>query len=291
MVIIMKINQSENSVIISGIKDFNPKHTFLCGQCFRWNEEADSSFTGVAFSKVVNISCKDDEVTIKNITLAEYESQWKHYLDLDTDYNYIKSTFSSDEHVKKAQDFGWGIKILNQEIFECLISFIISTQNAIPRIKKIVSKLSEMYGSKIEYLGKTFYAFPTLEQLQSVSVESLAPLKAGYRAQYIVDAVQKLSSGEVKLADISSMPYEAAKAELMKIRGVGPKVADCVLLFSAGKKEAFPVDVWVKRTMQALYLGDGATQKQIEEFAANHFGTYAGVAQQYLFYYARENKL
>lgn len=287
----MEITQKDNSVIIKGISDFNPVHTFMCGQCFRWDEEADGSFTGIAFSKAVNISCADDTITIKNITLSEYESQWKHYLDLDTDYTKIKNTLKTDKNVNTAMEFGWGIKILNQEIFECLISFIISTQNAIPRIKKIVAGLSQMYGKKIEFNGKTYHAFPTLSELSGIKEEDLAPLRAGYRAGYIVDAVSKLSSGEVALNKISSMSYNDAKGELMKIKGVGPKVADCVLLFSAGKKEAFPIDVWVKRTVQMLYLGDSATQKQIESFASEHFGAYAGVAQQYLFYYARENKL
>lgn len=287
----MEIISENNSVVIKGITDFNPTHTFMCGQCFRWEEESDGSYTGIAFSKPVNISCADSTLVIKNITLSEYESQWKHYLDLDTDYNLIKNTFVSDANVKTAMDFGWGIKILNQEIFECLISFIISTQNAIPRIKKIVQKLSEMYGKKTEYNGKEYFAFPTLAELSHITEQDLAPLRAGYRAGYIVDAVSKLSSGEVSLNKIPSMSYQDAKSELMKIKGVGPKVADCVLLFSGGKKEAFPIDVWVKRTMQSLYLGDDASQKKIEQFASSHFGAYAGVAQQYLFYYARENNL
>ncbi len=287
----MKITEKNNSVILENVNHFYPEHTFLCGQCFRWDEEYDGSFTGVAFSKVVNISMKERNVIIKNITLDEFESQWKYYLDFDTDYKLIKDGFKHDDNVRKAMDFGWGIRILNQEIFECLISFIISTQNTIPRIKKIVSKLSEMYGSEIEYCGRSYYAFPTIEQLCGVTKESLADLKAGYRADYIVDAVNKISSGEVNIDLITELSYEEAKSELMKIKGVGPKVADCVLLFSANKKEAFPIDVWVKRTMQTLYLSSDSSVKEIEKFASEYFGKYAGVAQQYLFYYSRENKL
>lgn len=287
----MKIIEEKNCIILQDVDHFSPEHTFLCGQCFRWDEEIDGSFTGVAFSKVVNISLKDNAVVIKNITLDEFKSQWKYYLDLDTDYGHIKYGFKDDQNVKKAMEFGWGIRILNQEIFECLISFIISTQNAIPRIKKIVSKLSEMYGTKLEYSGREYYAFPNIEQLRGITKESLSELKAGYRADYIVDAVEKITSGEVRINDILSLSYEDAKKELMKIKGVGPKVADCVLLFSANKKEAFPIDVWVKRTMQTLYLSETSSVKEIEEFASSHFGQYAGVAQQYLFYYSRENKL
>lgn len=287
----MNIYECDNSVIIEGIKDFNPKHTFLCGQCFRWDENSDGSFTGIAFSKPVNISCTEDSITIRNITLSEFNGQWKNYLDLDSDYNLIKQSVALDDNLRNAIDFGWGIKILNQELFECLISFIISTQNAIPRIKKIVEKLSEMYGDKVEYDNRVFYAFPTAEQLRDVSEEALSPLKAGYRAAYIIDAVNKILSGEVCLDNLHTLAYEDAKRELMKIRGVGPKVADCVLLFALHKKEAFPIDVWVKRTMQNLYLDENANEKSIQKFASEYFGAYAGVAQQYLFYYSRENKL
>lgn len=291
LVIQMKATETNNAVIIEGISDFSPEHTFMCGQCFRWEAEPDGSYTGIAFSKPVNISCSDGIAVIKNITLSEYENQWKHYLDLDTDYSKIKKAVSHDDSVRKAIDFGWGIRILNQEIFECLISFIISTQNAIPRIKKIVAALSQMYGEKKEFDNRVYYAFPTAEQLSDITEADLAPLRAGYRAAYIVDAVQKVKSGEVDICSLSSMSYQDAKNELMKIKGVGPKVADCVLLFSSGKKEAFPIDVWVKRTVQTLYLDNKATTKQIERFASEYFGAYAGVAQQYLFYYSRENNL
>ncbi len=287
----MEIHSENNKIKLSGINDFNPTHTFMCGQCFRWEEEADNSYTGIAFSKVVNIKYDDGTVIIDNVTVDEFNRYWKHYLDFDSDYNLIKQSVCLDENVSKAIDFGWGIKILNQEIFECLISFIISTQNTIPRIQKIVNRLSQMYGKKLEYNGKTYYAFPTLEELSGVDEKQLSELKAGYRAAYIVDAVTKLKNGEVDLSFIKNMSYQDAKKELMKIRGVGPKVADCVLLFSAEKKEAFPIDVWVKRTVQSLYLNDKASVKEIEKFASDYFGSYAGVAQQYLFYYSRENKL
>ena len=287
----MKITPKNNSVIIENISDFDPSHTFMCGQCFRWDKEDDGSYTGVAFSKPVNISCEKNTLVIKNITPDEFNSQWKYYLDLETDYNTIKNFLSFDQNVKTAMDFGWGIKILNQEIFECLISFIISTQNAIPRIKKIVSALSQRYGKKLEFGGKTYYAFPSIDELSGVTEDDLAPLKAGYRAAYIVDAVNKIKSGEVILENLKNLSYTEAKKELMKIKGVGPKVADCVLLFSCCKKEAFPIDVWVKRTVQTLYLNESAKEKEISSFAAEHFGEFAGVAQQYLFYYARENKL
>jgi len=287
----MKTYEKNDCVVIEGVSDFNPVHTFDCGQCFRWEMLSDGSYNGMAFSKPVNVRCENGVIIIKNISLSEFESQWKHYLDLDVDYSSVKKEISVDENVRKAMEFGWGIRILNQEMFECLISFIISTQNAIPRIKKIVAGLCRMYGSAVPWGDEVYYAFPSCEQLSGVTENDLAPLKAGYRAAYIVDAVRKVSSGEIDLGNVKKMPYSEAKKELMKIRGVGPKVADCVLLFSGGMKQAFPIDVWVKRTVQTLYLDDKANEKQISEFAAAHFGKYAGLAQQYLFYYGRENKI
>lgn len=286
MNIMMKNN---TTAVITGVEHFDLTHTFMCGQCFRWYPNEDNSYTGIACGKAVSMQLEGDTLTISNTTLEDVNSIWVDYLDLNRDYSEIKSFYSKDKYVAVAMDFGYGIHILNQDIFECLISFIISTQNQIPRIKKIVAALSQMYGTPQKIGDKTLYAFPTLAQLKHVQPEDLADLKAGYRAGYIVDAVAKLTSGEVDLQKVKALPYAEAKAELMKIRGVGPKVADCVLLFSAGKSEAFPVDVWVQRTMRTLYMDDTATNKQIEKKAAEIFGKYAGFAQQYLFYFAREN--
>lgn len=286
----MKIIMADESTAkIQGVKNFDLTHTFMCGQCFRWFENDDGSYTGIAYGKAVKMTFDGDTLTISNTAYEDVNNIWVKYLDLDRDYDIIKQKYSSDSYVSAAMKFGYGIHILNQDIFECLISFIISTQNQIPRIKKIVSELSRLYGTPIELESETYYAFPTPEQLKSVTADDLAPLKAGYRAGYIVDAVSKVLSGEINLENIKNMAYADAKKELMKIKGVGPKVADCILLFSAEKSEAFPVDVWVQRIMRTLYMDDNATNKQIEQKASELFGEYAGFAQQYLFYYAREN--
>ncbi len=285
----MKYTFCDNKVIITGVSDFYPRHTFDCGQCFRWNEEADGSYTGVAFGKVVNVSCLEDKIIIDNAGEEDFLKTWQKYFDFERDYEAIKKLYVNDSFLNEAIKFGWGIHILNQDIFECLISFIISTQNQIPRIKKIVDELSRLYGDEILYNGKKYYAFPDAKKLKAVKACDLVPLKAGYRADYIVDAVSKVASGEIDLEKVKSMPYKDAKAELMKIRGVGPKVADCVLLFSAGKSEAFPVDVWVKRTMSQRYLKREAKEKEILLYANENFGKYAGFAQQYMFYYSRES--
>lgn len=285
----MKIEMKENTAKITGINNFNLEHTFMCGQCFRWNECPDGTYTGVAHSRAVMMSMEGDSLYIYNTTEDDVNNIWLDYLDLKRDYFEIKKMYENDKYLSRAMDFGYGIHILNQDIFECLISFIISTQNQIPRIKKIVAELCHAYGNECRTDSELLYSFPSARQLEHVTAEKLAFLKAGYRADYIVDAVKKVISGEVDLNAVPKMDYETAKKELMKIKGVGPKVADCVLLFSARKSEAFPVDVWVQRTMRSLYMDETATNKQIEKRAAELFGKYAGFAQQYLFYYAREN--
>ncbi len=285
----MKIEMKENTAKITGINNFNLKHTFMCGQCFRWNEGPDGTYIGVAHSRAVRMSMDGDSLYIYNTTEDDVNNIWLDYLDLKRDYYEIKKMYENDKYLSRAMEFGYGIHILNQDIFECLISFIISTQNQIPRIKKIVAELCHAYGNECQTDSELLYSFPSARQLEHVTAEELTFLKAGYRADYIVDAVKKVISGEVDLNAVPQMDYEAAKKELMKIKGVGPKVADCVLLFSARKSEAFPVDVWVQRTMRSLYMDETATNKQIEKRAAELFGKYAGFAQQYLFYYAREN--
>lgn len=283
--------ESENTVKIYGLAHFHPVHTFLCGQCFRWEQEADESFTGVAYGKVVNIKFQGNDLYIENCTEQEFKEIWADYLGLDDDYESIKNSLMDDEHLIRAMDFGWGIRLLNQEPFECLISFIISTQNQIPRIKKIIKKLCELYGEKISFKDKDYYTFPSIEVLKKLTEEDLAPINAGYRTAYILDAVKKVSSGEIDLEKICSLPTVEARAELMKIKGVGPKVADCTLLFSLRKGDAFPVDVWVQRIVRELYLGKSASLKEISMFASEKFGDLSGIAQQYLFYYAREKGL
>ena len=281
--------QNSDTCVISGISDFDLTHTFDCGQCFRWVKNPDDSYSGVAYGKAVRMSFAGDSLTIYNTNLEDVNSIWLDYLDLNRDYSEVKSLYRNDKYVSRAMDYGYGIHILNQEVFECLISFIISSQNQIPRIKKIVASLCSMYGKECILDGQTLYTFPTLEDMKDITEDDLAPLKAGYRAAYIKDAIDKLSTGEVNLDSVRQLPYKDAKKELMKIKGIGTKVADCILLFSFGMSEAFPVDVWVQRTMRTLYLGEEATNKTIETEAAKLFGKYAGFAQQYLFYYAREN--
>ena len=255
------------------------KKTFECGQCFRFETSGENTFKGVAMGEYVCITQRDGFITFENDVCRE---TWQHFFDMDTDYEKITDELvKSDDIMKTAAEFGKGIHILKQDIFETIISFIISQNNNIPRIKKIINSLCANFGKEITVGDNKYYAFPTAEDLRSATVSDLDVIKAGFRAKYIVDAVEKILSEEVDLKKIDTLSYDEAKNELMKIKGIGPKVADCVLLFGASKYGAFPRDVWVKRVMKSLYNDENAV---IE-------GDYAGIGQQYLFYYARETKL
>ncbi len=287
----MKIVEEDKKLVLTEVCDFNPVHTFMCGQCFRWDQENDG-FLGIAKGKAVFVkSISDTQFEIYNATKADFDEIWQDYFDFSTDYGKIKKALSSDDNLKKAIEFGSGIRILNQDPFECLISFIISTQNSIPRIKKIIAKMSELFGEEITYNGKKYYAFPTCDTLCTLSESDLAPLKVGYRAAYILDAAKKVKSGEVDIYNLYKLDTLSARNELLKIKGVGPKVADCILLFSLKKHEAFPIDVWIGRIMRSIYLDENASMKDILKYSSEKFSSFAGFAQQYLFYYARENKL
>ena len=279
----------KNYVEIKGYdEDFIPQHIFECGQCFRFKKEKDESYTIVAKGKVINISKCDGSIILKNTTDEDVADIWFDYFDLGTDYTAIKTALSVDKHLKKSVVFGNGIRILNQDLWECIISFIISANNNIPRIQGIVERLCERYGEKVIAFDNTYYTFPDVDRLKSVTKDELSFLRAGYRDSYIYDAVSKIANGEICLDKLSDLTTQKAKSELLKIKGVGNKVADCILLFGNKRCETFPVDVWVKRSVGALYR-DEIGDMEISDFAAKKFGDFSGYAQQYLFYYMREN--
>lgn len=266
---------------------FDAVNTFECGQCFRWNTSdflsGEPLYTGVSGRKVCHI--KGNEI----ICDKKDEDYWKSYFVTDVDYADInKRLICSDDSLKKCIEYGRGIRILKQDLWETTVSFIISANNNIPRIKKIIESMCEMFGEKIEdkYSQKTYYAFPTAERLARLEPKDLAPLKAGYRDVYILDAAQKIADKTVDLCAVKDMPDADAKKYLMQIKGVGGKVADCILLFSLGRYSVFPTDVWIKRILQDVY---DINDKQIPEFVSSRFGSLAGYAQQYLYYYYRSN--
>ncbi|MDO4419161.1 MAG: DNA glycosylase [Ruminococcus sp.] len=270
----MNYKAFENKIEVYGITDFELRDTLMCGQCFRFKENTDGSFTGVAFGKEITLSKNHDTLTLYT-SEEDFLNIWRSYFDLDLDYSKIKSDLSKiHPTLKEAARFAPGIRILRQEPFEALISFIISQNNNIKRISGIVERLCTLCGKEI---SEGVFAFPTVDELAKLTAEDLAPIRAGFRARYIADAVQKVKSGEVNLNALKELSYDKAKAELMKITGVGSKVADCVLLYGFHKLEGFPVDVWMKRAMDRLF----------PNFTGADFGEYAGIAQQYIFHYAR----
>lgn len=287
----MRIIEQDGNVILSGAADFEAEHIFECGQCFRWNR-TDGGWFGVAFGRALFVSQNGDTVVLHGITYEEYERVWKAYFDLSRDYGKIKAELCKDPVLKKAAAFGGGIRILAQEPFETLISYIISASNNIPRIKGIIERLCENFGEKREYMSRVYYTFPAAERLAALSAEEISVIRAGFREKYILAAARGVCSGEIDLGAIGALPYAGAKAELMKISGVGSKVSDCVLLFGMKKTSGFPVDVWIKRITEYCYFDNKEqTREKIAAFAEEKFGELGGFAQQYLFYWARENKI
>lgn len=217
------------------------------------------------------------------------ENVVKKYFDLNVDYLKIESEISKiDQNINKAVKNTSGIRILNQSNFETLISYIISANNNIPRISRSINVISEKYGQKIDYENNIYYLFPTPEMLKDVTEDDFQNCGVGFRARYLKHTVADILNGKINLNSLKNIDTNDAKKGLLSIMGVGPKVADCVLLFSYGRKEIFPIDVWVKRVMENIYFKKSTSLKQIDEYAKNNFGKYAGIVQQHLFYNIRE---
>ena len=266
--------------------DFDLEQTFSCGQCFRWNKTAENTFTGVAYGKVLKISMSDGIFILYGVSPEDYYNIWEGYFDLPRNYGEIKKALATSSVMEKAICAGGGIRILRQDVWETILSFIISASNNIPRIKKIIASLCENFG---ESLPGGLYSFPSPDRLCGVTAEDLAPIRAGFRAKYIADAANKINSGEVDIGTLFKMDTATARKELIKINGIGNKVADCILLFALGRMEVFPVDVWINNTMCRLYPEKCTSLTSVRSAGPEIFGEYCGIAQQYLFYYAREN--
>lgn len=277
----------DNRIVLKEMRNFDPKHIFECGQAFRWKVEDDNSYTTIAYGKVLNVKRENNDIIMNNTNLDDFYNIWYNYFDLGRDYDEIKEELSKDPILKEAIRFGEGIRILNQEPFETIISFIISANNQIPRIKKSIELISRNYGEKIE--GTEYYSFPKAEKLAEAKPEDLKEIcRVGFRAERIVETSKIIASGGLDINKIYELPKEEGKELLLKLPGVGNKVSECILLFAFKKTDAFPVDVWVKRVMEFFYLKEGTDVKLIGDYGAKLFGSLAGFAQQYLFYYARE---
>lgn len=285
-------------VTIEGIRDFHPDHIFDCGQCFRWERNEDGSYTGIAFGRVARIDYdhENEILIIHGASEEDFENIWKDYLDLDRDYGVIKTALASkDEVIGKAIEFGHGIRILNQEKWETLLSFIISQNNNIPRIKKCINSLAETLGEYVgDYEGRAYYSLPEPEVLANATLEDLAPCKLGYRAKYLIETAKKVhAEGIESLEGLSSCELSAKETceALRSYCGVGPKVANCIALFAMRKFDSFPIDVWVKKVMNTMYGIDENDMKKMADYAQENFGEYGGIAQQYLFYYITHSKM
>ena len=285
----------EQEYKIENIKSFELADIFDCGQCFRWNEQEDTSYTGIFKNNVLNVSKIGNDIIFEGMCDGEIEKIVKQYFDLNRDYEKIKKTLSKiDQNMKTSIEYGKGIRILNQDLWETIISFIISANNNIPRIKGIIERLSKKYGNEIIYKEKSYYTFPTPEQLKDVTVQEYRELGLGFRDIRLYETTKMILENQVNLEELRTNPNtHEVREKLLTLSGVGPKVADCILLFSDLKRfEVFPIDVWVRRVMNDLYIKNEdetkVSKKQIEKIAKEKFGDLAGLAQQYLFYWRRE---
>ena len=268
---------------------------FDCGQCFRWNIEDDGSYTGVFKKIVLNVKKIDDEVFFNGVNYGNTDSieEINHYFDLNRNYDELKSKLEKiDDYMKNSIEFGKGIRILNQDLWETIISFIISANNNIPRIKGMIDRLSEKYGAKLEYDGMEYYSFPEPIALKDVSVVEYRSLGLGFRDIRLYETTQKILNNEFDLNGQWNLDTGTVYKNLLELSGVGPKVADCILLFSDLKRfDVFPIDVWIRRVMNDLYIHNDDETKvskvQIQKLADEKFGSLKGLAQQYLFYWRR----
>lgn len=274
----LQVKAKNNDLYISGVTNFDLSQTLDCGQAFRWKEKENGIWCGVAQDRYLELEIKEDTLILYNTSLKDYIGFWKAYFDLDTDYGAIIKSISSNAILKEAAAYGPGIRILKQDPWEALCSFILSQNNNIARIKGIIERLCENFG---EDLSNGFYSFPSAKRLSDLKESDLEVLRSGFRAKYVLDAAQKVAKGEINLNVVKAMPIDDARNTLTSIYGVGDKIADCTLLFGMYRIEAFPRDVWIKRVMERLFP-DGLPEEALP---------YSGIVQQYLFFYARSKKI
>ena len=279
--------------LIKEIDSFDPKDIFECGQCFRWNREDNGSYTGIFSDCVLNVEKSNEKIIFtgnKNVT----EEKINNYFDLKRDYSKIKQDLSKiDNNLLEATGYGSGIRILNQDLWETIISFIISANNNIPRIKGIIERISKQYGNEIEFNGKKYYTFPTPKELSKATAEDFRGLGLGFRDVRVYETTKLISIGKFNMKELYNLTTKEAQDRLLTLPGVGPKVADCILLFSTLKRlDVFPIDVWVRRVMNDLYIHEDDEKRinknEIRKLADEKFGNLEGIAQQYLFYWKRE---
>ena len=285
----------EQEYIVENINSFNLVHIFECGQCFRWNKQLDGSYTGVIKDAVLNVKQDENKIIFKGIVNGDIKDICTEYFDLNEDYEKIKIKLSQiDENMKNSINYGSGIRILKQDLWEMIISFIISANNNIPRIKGIIERICKKYGQEIVWNDNKYYTFPTPEELKCATVKDLRDLGLGFRDVRVYETTKIIYTKQIDLCNLSEMQdVETLRNILLTLPGVGPKVADCIMLFSLKKLEVFPIDVWVRRVMSELYFETensekGVAPNKLQKLAKEKYGNLAGIAQQYLFYWRRE---
>ncbi len=272
----MNIKFTDNKIYIKNVTNFDLAQTLDCGQAFRWSQDKNGKWHGIAFEKHIELYESNGDIVITGSNKEDFTTIWKNYFDLERDYAQIINEVSLDATVARAAQYSCGIRLLNQEPWEALCSFIISQNNNIPRIKGIIERLCENFGKKIN----GGYTFPSAEKISKLTLDDLSVIRSGFRAKYILDASQKVVSGDINLEALKHISYDTAREILMTIKGVGPKVADCVLLYGLGHKNAFPRDVWINRALTQMFDGN------IPDCAKK----YGGIVQQYIFHYIRNNQ-
>ncbi len=285
-----------NDWICIDVNYFNLKYTVECGQCFRWNLiENSDTYVGVISDRVIKIKQEGNKLYVRSNKNENLENVVKHYFDLNKDYGKIEEIISKvDTNIQKAVKNTSGIRILNQDFFEMVISYIISANNNILRISRSVNDISKKYGTKVIFDNEEYYLFPTLEQLKNVTEDEFRHCGVGFRARYLKYTIKELENGKIDMENISSIDTQSLRQTLMTLQGVGPKVADCILLFACGRGEVFPIDVWVERVMCMLYFKTDTKlikKKDILDYANEKFGEFSGIIQQHLFYNIREKMI
>ncbi len=284
----------EQELKLDSINSFDLKNIFECGQCFRWNENEDGSYIGIVKNNIIKITQTNNNIIVKSYGKDDIAELFNFYFDMNTDYEKIKIKLSQiDSYMLESIKYGEGIRILNQDLWETIMSFIISANNNIPRIKGIIEKLSRTYGNEIIWNNEKYYSFPTVNQLSKATVEDFRKLGLGFRNIRMYETTKMILEKQIDLEKLhQEKDTNIVREELLKLSGVGPKVADCILLFSTLKRfDVFPIDVWVRRVMNELYIKNTdetkVSKKQILEIAQEKFGNLSGIAQQYLFYWRK----
>ena len=270
-------------------KPFDLENTLTCGQIFRFYKQDNSSYDVILDDRVVNLSVDNNVLFVESNEEEDLENKIKKYLDLENDYSIIDNYLvSKDKNIKNAVEFSKGLNMINQSHFETFMEYIISANNSVTNIANAVNNISKKYGKKVIFNKKEYYLFPSYTDLKDVTIEEYRTCKVGFRDKYLYEFVKKLNENIISLDYIDSLNTVDALNYLMQNKGIGPKVASCILLFSYKRYDVFPIDTWVKKIMKERYNIEG--EENIRKFSKEIYGKYCGIAIQYLFNESRNKK-